>query len=277
MKKTNLLLAALCAATGIGFTTSCGSTNENVLIVGMECNYSPFNWTAIKEDEYTLPISNAKGQYADGYDVQIAKYLGEQLDMEVQIMKFEWDSLTTAVNTNMINCIIAGMSYSEERDLVLDFTRNYYLSEMTMIVRKNDPLANATSIQDFTGKNVGSQLGTLTDSIIDQINNVKHHTPYNSFGTAATAVASGEIDAMTAEYPVAVAICNADPSLTIVSFDSNNGFEGLNENELGVAVAVKEGNKDLQGKIDNALASLSLEEQRNMMTSAISRAPASEE
>ena len=88
MKKTNLLLAAVCAATGIGFTTSCGSTNENVLIVGMECNYSPFNWTAIKEDEYTLPISNAKGQYADGYDVQIAKYLGEQLDMEVQIMKF---------------------------------------------------------------------------------------------------------------------------------------------------------------------------------------------
>ena len=82
---------------------------------------------------------------------------------------------------------------------------------------------------------------------------------------------------MTAEYPVAVAICNADPSLTIVSFDSNNGFEGLNENELGVAVAVKEGNKDLQGKIDNALASLSLEEQRNMMASAISRAPASEE
>ena len=54
MKKTNLLLAAVCAATGIGFTTSCGSTNENVLIVGMECNYSPFNWTAIKEDEYIV-------------------------------------------------------------------------------------------------------------------------------------------------------------------------------------------------------------------------------
>ena len=66
----------------------------------------------------------------------------------------------------MINCIIAGMSYTEERDLVLDFTRNYYLSEMTMIVKKNDTLANATSIQDFAGKNVGSQLGTLTDSII---------------------------------------------------------------------------------------------------------------
>ncbi|MGM9858219.1 MAG: transporter substrate-binding domain-containing protein [Bacilli bacterium] len=277
MKKTNLLLAAICAATAIGFSTSCSNQNDNVLIVGMECNYSPFNWTAVSEDEYTLPISNAKGQFADGYDVQIARYLGEQLDMEVQIMKFEWDSLTTAVNTNMINCIIAGMSYTEERDLVLDFTRNYYLSEMTMIVRKSDSLASATSIQDFSGKKVGSQLGTLTDTIIDQINGVIHSDPYNSFGTAATAVSSGQIDAMTAEYPVAVAICNADPSLTIVSFDAEKGFAGLDENELGVAVAVKEGNKELQGKIDSALATLSLEDQRSMMSSAISRAPASEE
>ena len=177
----------------------------------------------------------------------------------------------------MINCIIAGMSYTETRDLSLDFTRNYYISEMTLVVRKSSPLVNATSIQDFSGYKVGSQLGTLTDSIIDQIQNVDHVTPYISFGIAATAVANNQIDAMTAEYPVAVAICNADPSLQIVTFSAENGFSGLDQNELGVAVAVKEGNTELRDRLDSALANLTLEQQRSIMNEAIKRAPAQEE
>ena len=121
MKKTNLLLAALCAATGIGFTTSCGSTNENVLIVGMECNYSPFNWTAIKEDEYTLPISNAKGQYADGYDVQIAKYIADFIGYNLIIQKLEWEVLIPSLENNTINAVIAGMTDTEDRRKSIDY------------------------------------------------------------------------------------------------------------------------------------------------------------
>lgn len=276
MKRRNLFLVALCATATLG-AVSCGETNNNVLVVGMECNYSPFNWTTMTESEHTLPIDNVRKQYADGYDVQIAKYLGEQLDMEVVVKKIGWDALTTAVNTNMINCIIAGMSYTETRDLSLDFTRNYYISEMTLVVRKSSPLVNATSIQDFSGYKVGSQLGTLTDSIIDQIQNVDHVTPYMSFGIAATAVANNQIDAMTAEYPVAVAICNADSSLQIVTFSAENGFSGLDQNELGVAVAVKEGNTELRDRLDSALANLTLEQQRSIMNEAIKRAPAQEE
>lgn len=278
MRKSKLIvLPALCFLFSGSFSSCQKTSSSNTLIVGMECNYAPFNWTAVEKSDYTLPIDNVANQYADGYDVQIARYLGEQLNMDVVIKKIDWDSLVEAVNTNMINCIIAGMSYSEERDLSVDFTSNYYTSQMTMIVKKTSALASATSIQDFSGYKVGSQRGTLTDDIINQIQGVQHVTAYDSFAIAATAVSSGQIDAMTAEYPVAVSITNADPSLSVVTFAAEKGFTGLDENELGVAVAVKEGNKELQSKIDDALKSLTESQRTEMMNATIGRAPASEE
>lgn len=277
MKGKWIVLSALCALTTTCFLNSCEkNSNSNRLVVGMECDYAPFNWTALEKNDFTLPIDNVKNQYVDGYDVQIAKYLGEQLNMEVVIKKIDWDSLVFAVDTNMINCIIAGMSYSEERDLSVDFTSNYYTSQMTMIVRKTSSLVHATSIQDFNGYKVGSQRGTLTDDIIDQIQGVNHVTAYDSFAIAATAVSTNQIDAMTAEYPVAVSIVKADPSLSVVTFSKENGFTGLDENELGVAVAIKEGNTTLQTKIDHALSQLSEEKRKEMMDATIQRAPAAE-
>ena len=147
---------------------------------------------------------------------------------------------------------------------------------MTLIVRANSELVSADDIQDFSGYKVGSQLGTLTDSIIDQINGVNHVTPYETFNVAALAVASSAIDAMTAEYPVAKAIVQANPSLAIVTFEASKGFSGLNENELGVAVAVAEGNKELQDAIDGALQQLTTEQRRELMDGALNRAPSAE-
>ena len=274
MRRQNLLFSALLCATLVG----CGggsNNNNDVLVVGLECDYAPFNWTSPEASDYTLEINNADG-YADGYDIQIAKYLGEKLNKEVVVKKIAWDSLIPSLNLGDINCIIAGMSYSEERDLSVDFTSNYYTSEMTVIVRGDSELVNIDNIQDLSGYKVGSQLGTLTDSIIDQIDGVNHVTPYETFATAALAVASGAIDAMTAEYPVAKAICQANPSLSVVTFTAENGFSGLDENELGVAVAVKEGNKELQDAINGALNDLSIEQRRELMDGALNRAPSQE-
>ena len=60
--------------------TSCGSNTlvvtNDVLVIGMEANYQPFNWTTYTSSEYTLPIYSTN-EFADGYDVAIAKYLSE--------------------------------------------------------------------------------------------------------------------------------------------------------------------------------------------------------
>lgn len=273
--KKGLILGCLLMLISSNTITSCNSNKtfaNDKLVVGMECAYAPFNWTEYEANDNTLPIDNVNG-YADGYDIQIAKYLSQKLEIPVVIKKYEWEALLTGITIGDINCIIAGMSYSEERDLTIDFTNNYYTSQMTVIVRKDSTLANITNIQELGGYKVVSQRATLTDDIIDQIQNVNHQTPLDSFNVAALAVSSGTADAMTAEYPVARAIVNANSNLTLVTFTKENGFTGLDDNELGVAVGIQEGNKELQDKINQALSELTEQERLNMMNAAIDRAP----
>lgn len=83
------------------------------LRVGMECNYAPYNWTQSDASENAVAI--AAGGYADGYDVRIAKIIADQLGMELEIVKTEWDGLTPALLSGNIDVIIAGMSPTAER------------------------------------------------------------------------------------------------------------------------------------------------------------------
>ena len=176
------------------------------LVVGLECDYSPFNWTDIKDNDYNFPIDGLNGQYADGYDIQIAALIAKEIGYNLVIKKYNWDALIPALQSNDINAIIAGMTDTEERRQSIDFTDKYYTSELVLVVKKSSPLASITNISELSGYKVISQLGTVTDTIIDQIPGVKHLTPVDTFRTAAMAVMSGDADAMTAEYPVALSI-----------------------------------------------------------------------
>ena len=114
--------------------TSCNKGVDNSkLVIGLECAYQPFNWTEVSSSEHTLPISNAAGKYVDGYDVAIAKYLSKELNKEVKIVKTEWESLIPDLQLGTINCVIAGMTDNEERRASIDFTDEYYHSELVLV------------------------------------------------------------------------------------------------------------------------------------------------
>lgn len=182
------------------------------LVIGLECNYAPFNWTDTKASDYNYPIDGVSGQYADGYDIQVAKFIASEIGYNLVVKKYTWDALIPALQIDDIDCIIAGMTDTEDRRQSIDFTDIYYVSELVIIVRKGSGLETITDISELKGKRVVSQIGTVTDSIIDQIDGVIHLTPVKTFAIAALAVLSGDADAMTAEYPVAQAIVAAHSS-----------------------------------------------------------------
>lgn len=253
-------------------TTSCAGTNfdNSRLVVGLEADYAPFNWTATESNEHTLPLNGIKHQYADGYDVKVARYLSEYLSIPVIIKKIAWESLVPALKTRDINAIIAGMSYSKDRDRALDFTNPYYVSDLVAVVRANSSLVAMTSIQDLSGYKVISQRHTIQDTVIDQIHNVIHVPVADSFALGAQSLLVHDADALIAEYPVARSIVNANESLNLVTF--KDGFSGVDENELGVSVAVDEGNIDLLTRLNEALDNLSKETQKVWMDGALERA-----
>lgn len=67
---------------------------ENQLVVGMECAYAPFNWTQVESSETSFLINNEQGTgYCDGYDVQIAKAIADELGQDLLVKKIAWEGL----------------------------------------------------------------------------------------------------------------------------------------------------------------------------------------
>ena len=247
------------------------TTTPGVLVVGMECNYAPFNWTQLEEEEYTVSLGDAG--VAGGYDVRIAQAIADELGMELQIKKLEWTGLEPALYAGEIDAIIAGMTDTPERRANADFTGPYYESEMVCIVRGDDELVNATTLADFSGKTVQGQLNTLYDEVIDQIPDVTHATPLASYPFMVVALQNGEVDALTAELPVARGVVAANPDLAIVQFAEGEGFEA----DTSVSIAVKKGNTALLDKIQGVLDGISQDERNEWMQYAVEHQPAQEE
>ena len=246
-------------------------TQQDTFIVGMECNYAPFNWTQVNETKTSVPLEG--GGYADGYDVAIARAIADSLGKELVIKKMSWDGLEPALQSGVIDAVIAGMTDTADRRKRVDFTQTYYESQMVLIVRKGDSLENATSLADFSNKKVLGQLNTLYDTVIDQIPNVQHATALEDYPAMVMQLSTGLVDAVTAELPVAAGIIATNPDLTYVEFEDGKGFD-VDLTDTSVSIAVAKGNTELKDAIDEYLDTLSSEDKKELMDSAINRIPA---
>ena len=260
----SLMLVCACAV----------ATAENgVLRVGMECDYAPYNWTQAEPSDDAVAI--AAGGYADGYDVRVAKLVAEGLGMELQIVKTEWDGLVPSLTSGMIDCIIAGMSPTEDRKVTIDFTDPYYESELCVVVRADGAYANAKSLADFSGAKITGQINTFHYTVIDQIPGVQKMPQMDTFPAMIVALNAGAIDGYISERPGAVSAMEANPNLTFVEFADGEGFVA-DPGDVAIAVGVDKKNSELTERINAILAGISAEQRQALMDAAVAAQPLSE-
>ena len=115
MKKIMCLALALMMVLSL---VACGGkkastgVEDGVLTVGMECAYTPYNWTQTDDSNGAVPISNVPGAFANGYDVMMAKKICEANGWELEIKKLDWDSIGRASQ-----CLFPFSSFVYMRDL----------------------------------------------------------------------------------------------------------------------------------------------------------------
>lgn len=238
--------------------------------VGMECAYAPFNWTQLDKTDTSVDIGG--NSYADGYDVVMAKYIADKLGLELVIKPTAWEGLEPAVNNGAIDAIIAGMTATPERAENVDFTAPYYQSDMVVIVRADSDVANIKDIQELSGKKVLGQINTLYDDVIEQINGVQHATPLATYPLMVVALQNKEVDALTAELPVAAGVTATNPDLKYITFESGKGFEA----DTSVSIAVKKDNTALLDAVQGAIDTIDEKTRQQWMIDATSRQPAQE-
>lgn len=125
--------------TSLVLTSEKPTNPVGTLKVGMECAYAPFNWTDMGEATLGAVAISGEGKenmYANGYDVQIAQYVANKLNMTLEIYSYEWDGLIPALDSGALDAIIAGMSPTAEREEQIDFTDVYYSSNLVIIYKK---------------------------------------------------------------------------------------------------------------------------------------------
>lgn len=264
-----ILLAVICL-------TGCGggsSSNTKKFVVGMECGYAPFNWTETVKTDTNVPISNlGNGAYAEGYDVQVAKIIAEELGLELEIKALAWDALIQNLNTGAIDMIIAGMSPTAERLETIDFTASYYESTHVLLVKKDSQYASAATLAEFAGAKVIGQTGTIYADLVPQVV-AAGAVAGNNLSTVpliVQAILNDTVDATIVEEPVAKGICSQHSNLTYVVL--TDGFEVAEEDKI-VSIGVRK-NYELTSQINDVLKNVLTESVRvQLMEQAIAKAP----
>lgn len=241
---------------------------DDYLRVGMEAAYAPFNWTQDDDSNGAVQIEGTN-QYANGYDVQIAKQIAEKLGKKPLVVKTTWNGLIPALTSKKIDIIVAGMSPTEERRKEIAFSDSYYRSQPVIVVRKDSDYADAKSLADFKGAKLTSQQGVYLYDLIDQIDGASKETAMGDFAQMRQALEAGVIDGYISERPEALTAEDANSIFKMVNLDP--GFKTSDE-EVTTAVGMRKDDVRID-EVNAAIAEISTDQQVALMDEMIKNQP----
>lgn len=122
MKKLIALLTSLVLCFSIGFAlTAC---NQDTLIIATSADFEPFEYLE-------------KGKIV-GFDIDLMKLVGEKIGMKIKFENVGFNGIVTGVSTNVYQCGMSGLTYTDERALSVAFSESYYDNEQVLVVLKSD-------------------------------------------------------------------------------------------------------------------------------------------
>lgn len=265
MKKICLSLFTL-------FLFSLGFVNtvhaDEYLRIGMEAAYAPFNWTQDDDKNGAVKIEGTN-QYANGYDVQIAKQVAKELGKKPLVVKTSWNGLIPALTSGKLDMIIAGMSPTAERKKEIAFSNSYYTSEPVLLVKKDSAYANAKTLNDFKGAKITSQQGVYLYNLISQLTGAKQETAMGDFAQMRQALESGVIDGYISERPEALTAEAANSKFKMIQF--KKGFE-VNQEDATIAIGMRKNDNRIE-QVNAAIAKISVKDQTALMDKMIRNQP----
>ena len=265
MKKLFLSLFALLLLS-FGFANRAQA--DEYLRIGMEAAYAPFNWTQDDDKNGAVKIEGTN-QYANGYDVQIAKQVAKALDKKPLVVKTSWNGLIPALTSGKLDMIVAGMSPTAERKKEIAFSNSYYTSEPVVLVNKDGAYANAKTLKDFKGAKITYQQGVYLYNLISQLTGAKQETAMGDFAQMRQALESGVIDGYISERPEALTAESANSKFKMIQF--KKGFE-VNEEDATIAIGMRKNDNRLK-QVNAAIAKISDKDQVALMDKMIQNQP----
>ncbi len=245
---------------------------DGVLTVAMECAYAPYNWTQPDDSNGAVPIRDTN-EYANGYDVMMAKKLCEANGWELEIVRLDWDSLIPAVQSGLVDAVIAGQSMTAERAEMVDFAGPYMYASIVCLAKQGTPQAEAKGISELSGY-CTSQMGTIWYELcLPQIKDAQIQSPAESAPAMLMALESGMVDFVCTDMPTAQGALIAYPDLTLLDFTGTDDNFEVSDEEVNIGISVRKGNTALVDALNAVLSTMTADDFNALMAEAIAVQP----
>lgn len=226
MKKLTAAMLAGVMTLSIGMTAM---ADGDTLVMATNAEFPPYEYH--------------EGDEIVGIDAEVAALIAEELGMTLEIEDMAFDSVLAAVQSGKADIAMAGITVTDERKMVVNFSDTYTKATQLVIVAEDSEIA---SPDDLTGKTIGVQLGTTGDIYAGDVEDATVER-YSKGFEAVQALMQGKIDAV---------VIDGEPAKVFV--EENEGIKLLDEafTEEEYAIAVSKDNEELLEQINTALATL---------------------
>ena len=149
----------------------------------------------------------------EGIDVDTAKAIAEKLGLELQIDDMDFDAALLSVQQGKADIVMAGVTVTDERKAVMDFSDSYATGIQSIIVPNDSDIA---SPDDLAGKKIGTQRGTTGYIYCSDDFGDDAVVAYDSGLTAVQALNNGQVDAVVIDNAPATEYVAANPGLKVL-------------------------------------------------------------
>lgn len=259
MKKMIALILALVMALSL---VACGNNNtedDTKDYASMSLEELKAELTTVTEGKLTMSTNATFPPYEmladdgsfEGIDVEVAGAIAEKLGLELQIDDMGFDAALLAVqgDSPKADIVMAGVTVTEDRQLVMNFSDSYATGIQVVIVKEGSDIK---SIDDLEGKKIGTQMGTTgyiycSDTPENGGYGEENVIAYDSGITAVQALVNGQVDCVVIDNEPAQAYVKANAGLSILDTEFTNE---------DYAIGMNKGNACLLAAVNAAMAEL---------------------
>ncbi|HEM4262317.1 transporter substrate-binding domain-containing protein [Streptococcus suis] len=244
MKKILTLVATVLAGLTLAACSSTSSQSaldkikeKGTLVVATSPDYAPFEFQALVDGKNEVV----------GADIMLAQKIADELGVKLEVSAMSFDNVLSSVQNGKADIAIAGLSYSEERAKVFDFSESYYQISDVLLIKK-DSANSLTSIDAMSGKTLAVQKGSTQEAYAQENISQANLISLTLMGEAVNELKSGKVDAILMDSPVAAGYVSQNSDLAVASVE----FPTIDENSK--VIALPKGSAELKTAIDKVIA-----------------------
>lgn len=207
------------------------------LVIGISADYAPF--------AFEIPGEAGGIPYA-GADVELGAYIAEKLGAEAEFVEMSFEDCMDAVEEGSVDMVLLGMLPRPERAEKMDFTEVYYKPGRQVLLVKESQKGKYTELEDFEGKTVAAQYGSLQAQIVVEQLPASYLELTEGFSGAVLMLRLGTADGVALDEAVAQKVIRERPELAVCGAE-------LSCSSKGIVGGVVKGEPELLAEVNAAI------------------------